>query len=274
MIASSAFVLAALTMTGVYMKERNVESKDDGYSVDFTALEENVDDKFQEIAQNNTTQQKADVPQNNTVPNSNVAHSNMDDDLDYMPLEVGSGLVEIPGLTDGMYTSDREDIAEDEEEEDETDEDEEASVQKSVVSETLHFAEEEGLVCPISGDILMHYSMDGSIYFATLDQYKYNPAVIFSAEDGSVVSACAEGKVVNIYQDAQIGHAVTLDLGSGYLATYGQLKDIQVTMDSYVDAGETIGSVAAPTKYFSVEGYNLYFQLTKDGTPVNPENLF
>ena len=32
MLASSAFVLAALTMTGVYMKGQNVESKDDGYT--------------------------------------------------------------------------------------------------------------------------------------------------------------------------------------------------------------------------------------------------
>lgn len=40
MIASSAFVLTALTLTGIYMKEGNVESQDDGYTIDFTALEE------------------------------------------------------------------------------------------------------------------------------------------------------------------------------------------------------------------------------------------
>ena len=40
MIASSAFVLTALTLTGIYMKEGKVESKDEGYTVDFSALEE------------------------------------------------------------------------------------------------------------------------------------------------------------------------------------------------------------------------------------------
>ena len=59
-----------------------------------------------------------------------------------------------------------------------------------------------------------------------------------------------------------------------FLKSGGQLKDIEVTKNSYVNAGDTIGSVAAPTKYFSVEGSNLYFELTKDGEPVNPENLF
>ena len=53
MLASSAFVLAALTMTGVYMKGQNVESKDDGYTLDFTALENNADDKMQEISEYN-----------------------------------------------------------------------------------------------------------------------------------------------------------------------------------------------------------------------------
>ena len=34
MIASSAFVLAALTMTGIYMKSNQEESQDDGYAID------------------------------------------------------------------------------------------------------------------------------------------------------------------------------------------------------------------------------------------------
>ena len=31
-----------------------------------------------------------------------------------------------------------------------------------------------------------------------------------------------------------------------------------------------IGHVAEPTKYYSVEGSNVYFKLTKDGEAVNP----
>lgn len=33
---------------------------------------------------------------------------------------------------------------------------------------------------------------------------------------------------------------------------------------------DMIASVAAPTKYYSIEGTNVYFKLTKDGNPVNP----
>lgn len=296
MIASSAFVLAALTMTGVYMKEQNAESKNDGYTLDFTALEENVDNKYQEIAQNAgvKNEKNTDVSMGGSGSGLTDEQANLEDDLDYLPMEAGSHLVEIPGLTDKTSALSGEDVKEgglkdeekdeeknqakedgsEDENEDNKNDDEEAGAENVIVTKELHFAETDKLTRPVSGEILMHYSMDGSIYFATLDQYKYNPAVMFSAAEGSVVTACAEGKVVSVYDDAQIGHAVTLDLGDGYQATYGQLKDIEVKKGSYVNPGETIGSVAAPTKYFSMEGANLYFQLTKDGAAVNPETLF
>lgn len=278
MLASSAFVLAALTMTGIYMKERNTDSKNDGYTIDFTTLDDNVDNKYQEIARNFETD-NGDSPQIalNGQDKTLEEQINLEDDLDYMPMEAGSHLVEIPGLTDGSTALEEEDVpdAEDagEEDNDDSEEDEETG-SNSVVIKELHFFEADGLTRPVQGDVLMHYSMDSSVYFATLDQYKYNPAVMFRAEEGNAVSACAAGQVVNIFEDSRLGHAVTIDLGDGYEATYGQLKDIEVTKNSYVNAGDTIGSVAAPTKYFSVEGSNLYFELTKDGEPVNPENLF
>ena len=42
---------------------------------------------------------------------------------------------------------------------------------------------------------------------------------------------------------------------------------------SYVESGEIIAFIAAPTKYFSVEGSNLYLKLTMNGVPVDPEGL-
>ena len=282
MLASSAFVLAALTMTGIYMKSRSVESEDNGYTIDFTALEESVDDKYQEIAQNT----KTNLTNEPEVP---------EDDLDYTPMEVGSGLVEIPGLTDGlmeeaelsqaepllngtgtevMEKPDTEPAEEPKETPADPPEDEEASSQDVVVDRTLHFSESDGLIKPVSGNTVIPYSMDRSTYFSTLAQYKYNSAVMIGAEEGSVVSACAEGRVVSIFENEEIGHAITMDLGDGYMITYGQLKGINVTLNSYVEPGEAIASVAAPTKYYSREGSNLYLQLTKDGVPVNPESLF
>lgn len=284
MFASSAFVLAALTMTGIYMQSRNVESQDNGYTIDFTALEESTDNKYSEIAQN--TQTKGEE-----------APDILEDDLDYTPMEVGSGQIEIPGLTDAaaeepanspaaeIKSSQKEEISNEEDnseaETNETQMDETGQPQtKDVASQdvmaitTLHFSEANGLIKPVTGETIIPYSMGGSTYFATLDQYKYNPAVIIGTEENSAVSACAEGRVISIFENEEIGHAVTMELGDGYVITYGQLKNINVSLDSYVKAGDVIASVAAPTKYYSVEGSNLYLQLTKDGVPVDPERLF
>lgn len=266
MLASSAFVLAALTMTGVYMKGQNVESEDDGYTLDFTALENNADDKLQEITENNDEhllKEDENIPgltANNTAGKEIAGAPVTEDDLDYMPQEVGSGHVEIPGLTDQETLLEEAEVA--------------TPLSEGIMETTLHFVESDGLQQPVQSDILMHYSMDQSTYFATLDQYKYNPATIFSAEEGETVTACAQGKVTSIFENEEIGKAVTLDLGDGYEATYGQLAEITVQEDSYVNPGEIIGKVAAPTKYYSAEGSNVYFALTHNGEPVNGETLF
>ena len=63
---------------------------------------------------------------------------------------------------------------------------------------------------------------------------------------------------------------MTVDMGDGYSARYGQLKEIPKDQGDYVDSGEIIGYVSEPTKYYSVEGSNLYFQLWKDGATVDP----
>ncbi len=140
----------------------------------------------------------------------------------------------------------------------------------TTVQPTLDFKEEDGLVWPIVGDVLVNYSMDKTVYFPTLQQYKYNPAIVIAANKGDSITAAADGRVVSVSYDPAIGNTVVMDLGNGYELTYGQLENITVSEGSYVSVGDGIGTVAAPTKYYSVEGTNVYFKLTKDGEPVNP----
>ncbi|MDR2888902.1 MAG: M23 family metallopeptidase, partial [Lachnospiraceae bacterium] len=134
----------------------------------------------------------------------------------------------------------------------------------------LTFTDSDNLVWPIVGNVLINYSMDKTVYFPTLEQYKYNPAIIIQADEGEIITAAAGGKVTRVFEDREIGNAVTMELGDGYELTYGQLGNILVSEGSFVAAGDVVAEVAAPTKYYSVEGTNVYFKLTKDGDPVNP----
>ena len=144
----------------------------------------------------------------------------------------------------------------------------------AVVSPTVSFASTQELQWPVAGKVLMDYSMDSTVYFATLDQYKYNPAVIIAGEVNDRVSAAAEGKITDISNSAVTGCTVTMDLGDGYSAIYGQLKEVPYEVGDIVGKGKLVGYIAEPTKYYSVEGSNLYFELKKDGQPVDPVTYF
>lgn len=268
MLVSSAFVMAALTMTGIYMKEKNVENQHDGYTIDLEGYETNVENQYAKIVEEVAPSieiAEADETDSSSLTNIAKIMDNpiMDGELDYMPredsivdfevAEVDSGLVEIPGLTDIEESPIVEEL--------------------QILAQEITFTEEEGIYVPIMNDILMHFDMSHTVYFATLDQYKYNPAVIFKANEGSEVFACADGKVVDIYQDTELGQVLVLELGNGYQATYGQLKNCKVAVGDTVSVGQVIANVAAPTKYYSVEGFNLYFSLEKDGRPINPEGM-
>lgn len=151
----------------------------------------------------------------------------------------------------------------------------EAEAQETATSgDTLHFAPEDGMVWPMEGDVILNYSMDSTVYFATLDQYKYNPAVVIAGEVNDKVYSVAKGQVTDISNNEVTGCTMTVDLGDGYQAIYGQIKEPNFAVGDYVESGHVIGFVAEPTKYFSVEGSNLYFALEKDGEPVNPVEFF
>ena len=90
--------------------------------------------------------------------------------------------------------------------------------------------------------------------------------------EGEYITAAADGRVSNVFHDAQYGNCISVDLGDGYELTYGQLGDISLKEGDYMQVGDVIGTVAAPTKYFTTEGPNVYFKLTLDGEPCDPLN--
>lgn len=139
-------------------------------------------------------------------------------------------------------------------------------------AENLSFSEDDSLMWPVMGNVIMNYSMDHTIYFATLMQYKCNPAIIIDAEVGTEVKAAATGVVTNIeMNNEETGITVTMDIGDGYSVVYGQLSDdMSLEVGDLVKAGEVIATVSKPTKYYSVEGSNLYFMVKEGDKTINP----
>ena len=265
MAACAVTVLSALTAAGLWMREDD-KGEDQGYVVDLSEIENST-------ASGGAAEGEVKIAQNVTED------AVTSDDLDYDPYfqETNSVHVENPDQSESESMS--EGTEEEEKKTDASEKQETVSIAETeddtpaistAMQPTLSFSDNDSLVWPVVGNILINYSMDKTIYFPTLDQYKYNPAIVIQANEGDMITAAAAGKVTSVFTDPQIGNAVTMDLGNGYEITYGQLTGILVSEGSYVSMGDMIAQVAAPTKYYSVEGTNVYFKLTKDGEPVNP----
>lgn len=133
-----------------------------------------------------------------------------------------------------------------------------------------NFTEESLMNWPLEGQILLDYSMDHTIYYPTLDQYKCSKGIVIQSSVGSPVAAAANGTVTAIENEADTGTTAILDLGNGYECVYGQLKDLNIEVGQTVEQGAVLGYVNEPTKYFTKEGSNLYFAMNKDGAPIDP----
>jgi murein DD-endopeptidase MepM/ murein hydrolase activator NlpD len=300
MLGASVAVLGALTFTGVYLGTRG---KDDSgeQRIDFSELEDAArqQEKQEQVQQNN----------GNLFNDGFVEHDDMDVDPDLYAQykEANSEDILNPGLESAQNNEDEDGENEQEadgeegagtealvdngeadssgsmsylsEEEQQAAEretsagmDSEAILQSKIdtAAETLQFDAGQTLAWPVVGNVLINYSMDGYVYFTTLGQYRYSPAIVISAAPGEHITSASDGIVSNVFYDEEIGNAVTVTLGSGYELTYGQLENIAVKRGDYIATGELIGVVAQPTKYYSMEGSNVYFAMTKDGEPVNP----
>lgn len=270
MLTSSLFVLTALTMTGVYVKGNNAKEQKEEYRLDFSQLEQGQDtDGLMAKNQNSPVEE---------APNN---------DLDYEPdlEEVDSVNVQNPEMeltevaeADDTQMAHQEEVKEDtsesgeQTESTETGEAQESNSQSvaSVEKMDLHFSEENTLALPVVGKVLVNFSMEEPVYFATLEQYRLSPAMVIGVTEGTDVAAMWEAQITDITHSNELGNLVTMSFGDGYECIYGQLDELQVSVGSYVKKGDIIGKVAAPTKYYSVEGANLYLELLKDEVPVDP----
>ncbi len=143
-----------------------------------------------------------------------------------------------------------------------------------LIAEQLTFDKSAGLLYPIQGEVVIPYSPDHAVFHFTLEQFSTSDAVVLSSSVGTQVKAAAKGVVTAIEEDDRIGTTVTIAVGNNTSLVYGQLEVDGLQEGDMIDAGECIGTVAEPTKYYVVEGPNLYFQVLEGEESLDPMLLF
>lgn len=134
------------------------------------------------------------------------------------------------------------------------------------------FDESKEMTWPVSGQIVMDFSTETSIYDKTLELYRTNDSIAIASPVDSDVIASAEGIVEDIFNDNEKGKSVVINHGNGWKSTYSQLKnEINVDKGQIVKEGQVIGKIGTPSNYSVLLGPHLNFKITKDDVASDPK---
>lgn len=134
------------------------------------------------------------------------------------------------------------------------------------------FDDSKEMSWPLSGKIVMDYSMETAIYDKTLDQYRTNDTVCISGNVGDDVLASADGVIKSVSNDKENLTSVVIEHGNGWLSTYSQLQnDILVKEGDVVHEGTVIGKISEPSYKSSLLGPHLEFKVTQNDNVTDPK---
>jgi len=121
---------------------------------------------------------------------------------------------------------------------------------------------------PVVGGVRLGFGKQVDAQYQTTTQ---RMGIEIDAGIGDPVRSVGTGRVVFAGYFRGYGRMVIIDHGSGTLSVSGYMDELSVAPDDAVLAGQVIGTVGETG---SLSGPGLYFELRKDGKPVDPEAWF
>jgi len=107
---------------------------------------------------------------------------------------------------------------------------------------------------PLTGSASMEEATEG------------DPMCIFTATEGTMVVATANGTVTVVNDDGEYGHNIWIDHGNGYVTIYRNQGEVKVKQGEAVTQGTTLFVIGE-------ENNKLGYQMMKDGVYINPMDL-
>ena len=140
---------------------------------------------------------------------------------------------------------------------------------KLVSGEGLDISDKKGrLKLPLKGRILNKF---GRKRVKEYESYIVYNGINVRAKKGTPVQAVFDGKVLYTGELEGYGNLVIVGHGKEYHSLYGHLDNIKVTANKVVRTGDVI---ALSGDSGSLEGETLYFELRKNGKPIEPVRWF
>jgi septal ring factor EnvC (AmiA/AmiB activator) len=133
-------------------------------------------------------------------------------------------------------------------------------VQKRPVAATAPAMKVGGLGWPVSGNLLASYG-------GALPDGRRSDGVLIAAPAGTSVKAVADGTVVFADWMTGYGNILIIDHGNGYMSLYAHNDGLLRDAGDAVKRGDAVASVGTSG---GQERPALYFELRRNGAPVNP----
>jgi len=118
---------------------------------------------------------------------------------------------------------------------------------------------------PARGEIITKF---GKFQHPKLNTITDNPGIDIAAPEGTDVVAVLDGVVTTITWMRGYGNTIIIDHGDGYYTVYAHVIEVQVSENTYVNAGDVIANVGDSG---SLEGVKLHFEIYENNIKVNPE---
>jgi len=126
------------------------------------------------------------------------------------------------------------------------------------------FGASGGLAAPVKGQVMQRF---GKVQLASFKDVLFSKGVEFSTKQGGDVHAVLGGKIAYAGNLPGYDTVVIIDHGVRSYSLYGRLGSSLVNKGDIVTKDHVVGVTAAPDK----RGRNFYFEVRKNGAPVDPE---
>lgn len=149
----------------------------------------------------------------------------------------------------------------------------EADIQPSE-STAQHPAAKLRTASPVSGEMVNGYAMDCLSYNETTRDWRVHNGIDLAAEEGSPVTAAADGTVVKVFEDDALGCTVVLRHTGGYTTEYANLsEEVCVSPGDTVKLGDKIGYVGCTALVETAMDSHVHFCVSFQDAPVSPEEF-
>ena len=126
------------------------------------------------------------------------------------------------------------------------------------------FGASGGLAAPVKGQVVQRF---GKVQLASFKDVLFSKGVEFSTKEGGDVHAVLGGKIAYAGNLPGYDTVVIIDHGVRSYSLYGRLGSSLVNKGDTVTKDHVVGVTAVPDK----RGRNFYFEVRKNGKPVDPE---